>query len=419
MLSLMEDGSAEYFESSYFVPRVGKKWTYADRKIHIHYYDTLELCSDAADLESKEYWFVKESGSGNWIDETYTKVSDDAIHLSYDIGVKIIKDEVPELYPDKSQDIIGKISPITYKDFSFGDVVFQIPSHFSKSSEGCFLSTDRFSKISLFTYEQGVVSNSVFISHLSSLDREFDTKIMESVNTPKRYYDTAGLIAGLQSSEAYYTGTVNNSDVHCKTALINNPHFGRVVRILFIYCDETPDYSDVYDYMLETAVLATEEHTATESAEGILIESRELDEMKRIDWCKDSKGNSFIEKYNSLYPTEAIKRSDIIFSGWFSTEIRVTPDIVYNVSEADGDPCFEIYGFSEYDEKNRATMEEYARRLSKASGIGFNIKSYYGDSPIQAKHKSLGMVISYYEAEEPFEKTGFPCTMYYFIYTDF
>lgn len=431
LLSLLEDGSAEYFQNNYYMPHTGKKWTYADNAIHIRYYDSLEIFTDAPSLDSNAFRFIKESGSGNWYDESYTKISNSAYHLTRDNGLELLTEKLPVLYPNNAAELLAKKTEITYEDYIFGGMVFQFPSIYEKRGDGCFVSTDGYSNLFLFTYNQGCIPEYAFSSYAGSIDKEFDQELVGNVDKPTRYYNQQKVVATLNGTETYYTGYINGAEVHSKTVLINNPHSEQLVRILFTYCDETPGYSDLYEKMLDTATLANNEQIASQSTDAVLLESKALqgksenaltrqqsETERKIDWCVSSTGNHFIESYNSMYPDEAIKKSDIIYTGYISTIIRVSPDIVYNITESDNDPAYEVYGFSEFDKNNRGTIEEYARRLSSASGKNFSIQSDHDDSPIQVRYESAGMVVSYGELEKPKKKEGIQYTMHYFIYTN-
>ena len=255
IFSLFEDGSAEYFESQYYGPHTDNKWTYFQNRIYIMYAGVVEIYADANDLSSVDYYFVGEDPK-KWIDEKYTKISDEAKHLTREDSIKTLEDKIPQLYPNKSALIMDKIrsNALTYDEYCFDGVVLQMPSCFKESKESnyIFLSDDGCARVGIITYKDGSMDNSTFEKNYGKYDSKYQEEFLKEIADPEKYYDGLRTIGELTCSESYFSGMYKNKGIFVRTLLINNTISDQLIRVSLEYMSGAPSYEDFYDNLINS-----------------------------------------------------------------------------------------------------------------------------------------------------------------------
>lgn len=311
LFTLMEDGNADYFEAPYFCPDRSRKWTYADNVLRVKLNDKYDTYAEAEDLSAKEYFFKGDS-TDVWIDETYTKITDDAYHMTRDESMAVLRENIPTLYPEEAPAIIEKLDAnvITYSDYNFGGLIFKIPSMFEEIKPYTYGSNDGMAGIYFNTYTRGCVAEEAFERSIKALNNECEEKGLSFITDLNRYYDKPGTVATVQCSEMYYTGMFEGIEAEVRTALINNIPNKTLVRFVFNYPKSFTDYDEVYDQLLNSIEITSSEQlsqTQTNNAKTDIAYTTPAQSFSTSDTTTLTNKTSRESAKRTLYATTKVK----------------------------------------------------------------------------------------------------------------
>ena len=261
---LFDDGKGTFFTKNYKEPKDILSWEYTENKqILIHYRRGVDVKADAPNLSVKEYLFTSDNPNG-WVDEAFTKHSDEPVSLTGEESMNLLKDQLPVYYPDKVQTALPEyesLKDITYDIVSYGGIEFSMPSDHIKDGDSYYNSAHN--SLFVFLIQDKCIDEKV-------LDYNIEKFVKGTLEEFNCYYIGQRKVASLNATEGLYTGERAGIPSHEKVCIINNPNSDKAVFVAYWCADGVEEhYASYYDALLNSAKLEeTEKTQSLESADS-------------------------------------------------------------------------------------------------------------------------------------------------------